>query len=144
MKASINSFTRDTKKFVAAATFASKYTDLVGCPRNGIGLLYFHVDKHSGSFDREANLQKVHDFMDSLRRPIGLSEGDPRFSFMRRMKLQKHVTRKVDNIHMLALMVKTWNYVLLEKEVLHLTWKRLGSGVHAREEFPTILVPGEE
>ena len=144
MYTSMNFFKRDKTRFVDATTFCGRFADLKGCPRNGVALLYYMISQESMLEHRPANLDMLDKFMVSLRNPVGITKDDARLAFMRRMKFQGNPTRKVDNVHMIALLIKAWNYCLLNRPTTSLTWKRLGGPGHTREAFPEVLVPGKD
>jgi hypothetical protein len=142
MMGSIQTFMMDSKRYVEAASWCSRFSDLTGCPRNGLGLIHYVLSRRSLSVDRKANLEALESFVMAMRAPVGLTAGHPIIAFLRRMKMQSHPTQKVENVHLVALLIKTWNNTVLDKPVKSLTWKRFGGTSHKREAFPEIVIPG--
>jgi hypothetical protein len=84
----------------------------------------------------EIDLKLADEFMSTVISGENMQKGDPEFALRSRLEFNAFSKAKLPKKHIVALVVKAWNYKRQNKNVRHLNWRTEGD---RPEAFPVIL-----
>jgi hypothetical protein len=84
----------------------------------------------------EIDLKLADEFMSTVISGENMQKGDPEFALRSRLEFNAFSKAKLPKKHIVALVVKAWNYKRQNKNVRHLNWRTEGD---RPEAFPIIL-----